>query len=90
MRVGQIWRYGETVRAIYLNDNAIAELPDRICALPSLTALHLERNKLTHLPYGLHRLTTLTALALHDNLLYDPPQVCLGPRPGMVAASSAK
>ena len=71
----QVWKYGETVRAIFLNDNAIAELPDRICGLPCLTALHLERNKLARLPYGLHRLSALTALSLADNLLYDPPQV---------------
>lgn len=70
----QCWRFADTLKHIYLNDNNLRVLPQNIAIMHELRELHLERNGLSVLPYVMCQMTNLQVLNLMDNSdMHDPP-----------------
>jgi hypothetical protein len=70
----QCWRYADTLKYIYLNDNNLRVLPQNIAIMHQLKELHLERNGVCCLPYVMCQMTNLQVLNLTDNSdMHDPP-----------------
>ena len=61
------------LRSLYVEHNALVQIPPEIGNLPSLESLILADNQLTHLPAEIGRLAWLQTLVLRENRLTQLP-----------------
>lgn len=62
-----------SLRVLYLNNNALMDMPVEICALIHLVKLHLENNQIKVVPPMIGQLVQLKKIYLHNNLLESLP-----------------
>ena len=63
-----------SVEALYVSENELIELPDRIGHIKSLKTLDISRNNISYLPVTMQKLTALQSLNLSSSGILEVPQ----------------